>query len=86
MSKLQRTLMEIADTKVADDLLAATSSMASQARLRGCRVKRSGLWLTVFPSSSILTLLDSHIALAVRLRIGLPPKMIYSSNANVATC
>lgn len=74
VSKLQRNIMDLIDTRMAEDLLNSSSDLADKARIVACRVKRSGTWLTVFPASYDLTLLDTHYALAFRLRLGLPPQ------------
>lgn len=71
--KLQRELMQVIDTRIADDLLTSSSPM-DKARLPACRAKHSGVWLTVFPSSYMFCLLDTHIGLAMRLRLGLAPQ------------
>jgi len=74
VSKLQHDLLDIIDTRLADDLVTSSCSIADKARLISCRVKRAGAWLTVFPATSSLFLSDSHYALAYRLRLGLPPQ------------
>ncbi len=72
--KLQRNLMEVIESRLADELLSSLQHLHEKARIIACRVKRSADWLLVFPSSSHFRLLDSHFQLAVRLRLGLPPQ------------
>jgi len=73
-TKLQRIIMDSIDSRTSDQILADSVSIIDKARLVSCKVKGSGTWLSVFPSSSSLSLLDSHYALAFRLRLGLPPQ------------
>jgi len=59
---------------LADNTFNSSTSISDRARLLGCKVKNSGAWLSVYPATPSLTLYDAHYALAVRLRLGLPPQ------------
>jgi hypothetical protein len=66
--------MDSIESHQADAMFNNSTSPAVKARLVSCKVKRSGAWLNVFPATPALTLINSHYALAFRLRLGLPPQ------------
>jgi hypothetical protein len=71
---LQKRLSQIIHTLSYDDLRLKTRDPLAKARFIACGVKHSGSWLNTVPSSPELFLMDAHFALAVRLRLGLPPQ------------
>ena len=71
---IQKRLMQLIYAHSADNVMRQVHDPITRAKLISCSVKHSGSWLSVVPSSSDLFLLDSHFALAFRLRLGLPPQ------------
>ena len=72
--RLQKDLMKLINTSDSDSIMQSTQDPMIKTKLISCQVPNSGVWLNVIPSASNLFLMDSHFALAVRLRLGLPPQ------------
>ena len=71
---LQKRLSQTTHTLSYDKLRHDTRDPLAKARFIACGVKHSGSWLNTVPSSPELFVMDAHFALAVRLRLGLPPQ------------